>query len=167
MSSAALTDEEWAVRLLLDESEHACAFCGEDIHSVEETRLVQVVYATSDPSSFCIIENDEGEFQYKPYFFHFICWEDVQESLEEIVGDREPVLRDESRAVLECNGCASDIYAWDTVGLISFGEFRRPHRRPNNESTFIFDECNSTPHILCLSCLNAVNHEVIEMWSEQ
>lgn len=166
MNSAALADEEWAARLLLDKSEHSCAFCNEDINAVEEVRLLQVVYATADPNSFCIIDNDWGEYQHKPCFFCFTCWEDVEEALGEVIEDREPVFRDETRAVFECNGCTSGIHAWETVGLISFGELRRSHRIPNNESTLIFDECNSTPNVICLSCIQAINHEIIEMWEE-
>lgn len=162
---SATTDEEW-LQNLINESEHTCGNCNKDINSVDEIRLVQVVYTTTNPDEFCAIENDKGEYQYQPYFFHFGCWEDIQEQLEQLLENQEPVFADESKAVFECDGCTSDIYAWESIGLLSFGEIRRASRMPNGESTFIFDECNSTPNVICIACLWRINHEIIEMWGE-
>jgi hypothetical protein len=165
---AALTDEEWAIQRLIDESEHACAYCEEDIHSVEELRLVQVVYSNKTPTGleFYAIENDEGEYQYQPWFFHFTCWEDVQERLVEIIEDQEPVFDPLEQKAVECDGCTADIRPWETTGLISFGEIHRSQLMPNGENTFHFDTCNSKPHVLCISCLWHINNEVLEMWEE-
>lgn len=169
MKPAAYTDEEWLVQQLIDESEHACPYCGEDIHSVEELRLVQVVYANqllTGKVEFYALEDEQGNYEHKPYFFHFVCWENVQERLEGIIEDNEPVFGNDDRKIRECDGCTASIYAWETTGLISFGELHRSQRKPNGENTFHFDECNSTPHVLCISCLWHINHEVLEMWEE-
>ena len=148
MKPAAYTDEEWLLQRLIDASRHTCHGCGEDIHGVEELQLVQVVYANQLPNGkveFYAIENDLGDYQYKPHFFHLSCWEDVLEQLESVLEDYEPVLGDEHRRVCGCDGCTASIYAWEAMGLISFGELRYSRRKPNGEDTLYFDECNSTP----------------------
>jgi hypothetical protein len=165
---AALTDEEWALQLLINESAHACAYCKEDIHSVEELKLLQVVYVdcVNNETAFYTIDNGWGEYEYKPQLFHFMCWEEIQEELVDILDGQESLFDPDGPCVCTCNGCAVSINPWEIVGIISFGELRRSKRTPNGESTFYFDDCNSVPDVLCSSCLAATNHEVLEMWTE-
>lgn len=166
---AALTDEEWAIQLLINESAHECAYCGEDIHSVEELQLLQVVYANrvNGKLEFYAIEDERGEYLYKSKFFHFMCWEEVQEGLAEITEDQEPPICDEiERRACECDSCTADIRHWETTGMVQFGELRRAKRMPNGDSTLYFDECNTAPRTFCISCLRTINHEVLEMWPE-
>ncbi len=162
----ASVSDEWDLDSLINASDHICGYCGKDIHTVEEIKLLQVVYATGHQHAvnFLAVSDERGEFQYTPYFFHFMCWEEITESLEEFLDEREPVFDAAGQGTCECTGCTADIRSWETMGLVSFGELRRSNLMPNGESTFYFDECNTKPHTLCISCLKLINDEILEMW---
>lgn len=166
MKPAAYTDEEWILEQLINESEHACAFCSEDIHSVEELQMLQVVYPNlpNGKVEYYDIESDSGGYQYQPRFFHLQCWEEVEEQLNEILEEYDP-FADET-GICECCICGAGILAWETTGLLSFGELRRAQRMPNGESTFYFDECNVDPRVICIACLWTINHELVKLWDE-
>lgn len=154
--------------MLINESEHVCASCGEDIHSVEELSLLQVVYVNfvDGALEFYAIESDQGEYQYKPQLFHIACWEDTRENLVEVLEDYEENVDEDAPSICECNGCDARIRPWATLGVIHAGELHRSQLMPNGESALCFVDWNNTPNILCLSCLQVTNHEVLELWSE-
>jgi hypothetical protein len=154
------TDEGWD----LNPTEHGCAACGDPISFTEEVFLLKVVQAQLIDG--CSIEyhdvfNDTGSFAYEPYFFEFMCWETIEEELNEHFEDFPPIA--DPGGLLECATCASDIPPWEIFGLITFGELHCAKRTPNGSPTTIFADMQGYKHI-CISCLHLLN-EVNSFWT--
>lgn len=172
MKPAAFTDEEWEADVIIWESAHVCAHCGEDIHVTDEIFLLQVVYAGYDEQgnfNHFILQNSEGDYIHEPQFFHLGCWEDLWEDFELLIEDMPPLMDPEPHLqIAECYGCKSSVRAYETAGLLSFGELRRSRRSPDGDSTIYFDPCNNNnkSELICIACLFRLNDELFEMWDD-
>lgn len=163
---SALTAEEFEAETLLAASGHICGDCGEDLHFVDELFLIQVVYLNRVGETFemYFVEDEDGEFEYDPYFFHLECWEKNHETLGELVDETPAIIHPASIAVCSC--CKSDILPWEVTGSIQFGELHRSQKTPNHEATLYFHVYGSNPTFMCLSCLIELNDQVIELWED-
>lgn len=148
------------------DSGHLCGYCGEPILILEEAVLLEVVYIakTYEGVQYYAIEDEHGNYAYEPYFFHHNCWdEEVENSLCEYIEDEPPVL--DSRGIAECDGCTSDIFPWETSGVLHLGDFQRSDKNPDGTYRIKFipyETQKSRP--LCIACLALINEDILEMW---
>lgn len=145
----------------LNPTEHNCASCGEALSYTEEVFLLSVVQAQliDGRIEYYDVLDDSGDFAYIPYFFEFVCWESIEEDLKDRAKDVPPIV--DNQSLLECAACESDIRAWETLGLVSFGELHSSRRTPDGPST-IFTEMGDKRHV-CISCLYTIN-DVGQFW---
>lgn len=148
------------------DSGHVCALCNEQIDMMDEVLCLEVVLPSSQNlvAQYFILENDQGEYAYEPYFFHAHCWkDDVEEQLNEAVDDQEPIM--DPNGVVECDGCTSDILEWETCGILTPGDFRYLEQSQDDEySPRFVPYPNTRSTALCISCLARINEEMLEMW---
>jgi len=146
------------------DSGHVCACCEEPISMLEEVLCLEVVLPVKlDVVKYYILEDDTGGYAYEPYFFHVDCWVgEVEEALCTVIEDTSPAL--DSRGIIECEGCTSDIFAWETCGIVSIGEFTRIPQSQDGTypPRFVPYEIKSRP--FCVSCLHTINEQILEMW---
>lgn len=143
-----------------------CAHCGEDLLVTDELVLVQIVIpqlAEDNQLAMPAFETAEGEYAYEPYFFHQHCWMEIDERLDELLQEEacEPV--DDAYSFRVCDTCKSGLRLNEPVALVSLGEIQRSKRVPNGEGTLSFQPYESQ-RFYCLSCIRAVNDDIIEMW---
>jgi hypothetical protein len=146
---------------------HICHGCDEELCLTDEVALLQVVYpfCPNGHVETCAVDNGAGSFRFAPRFMHLECWEELEEDLTEKLEDVPPML--DHYGICDCSVCASDIRAWESSGLLTFGELRQSRRRPNGEPTIHFDECGlGEPKILCVGCIMALEEEVLQMWED-
>jgi len=149
-------------------TEFSCVTCGEAVLFAEENHVVTIVIAQLNERGmlFSPLIFEDGDFLWEPQFFCLNCWDSSKEELEDFVRD-EPLVED-NYSITDCSSCHSGIRNGEVVGLITAGEVHQAKRSPNGEhggSTF---ECTTPdPHVLCISCINKLNTDVVdELWNE-
>lgn len=149
-------------------TEFSCVVCGEGVLYAEESHVVTIVtiQMTERGTIYSPLIFDDGDFLWEPQFICSDCWDQCQEELTEHVRD-VPLIEDDY-AITDCRSCRSGIRAGEVVGMITAGEVRQTHRYPNGEHGGTTFECsNPDPCILCISCINRLNSDVVdELWSE-
>lgn len=149
------------------ETGYDCAYCGKGIRILEEVMCIEVTLpAKVQDVEYYVLEDEEGEYAYDPYFFHLNCWEEgLENDLNDRIEDREPIMCE--GGIVECDGCTSDILPWEATGKLSVGEFRKPERSQDNDFAPRFIEYeNVKPRAFCVSCLHTINSEILEMWEQ-
>lgn len=149
------------------DSGHVCALCDERINMLDEALCLEVVLPAKPADvEYYILEDNEGNYAYEPYFFHLTCWvEEVEGQLNDSIEDDAPVL--DSSGIVECEGCTSDILAWETCGTVTVGEFKYLEQSQDGayEPRFVpYPGIKSRP--FCVACLSRINTEILEMWPE-
>lgn len=150
------------------ETEHVCAYCDKGIELLDEILLLQVVYPTANGGGgdeFLIIENNQGDFAYTPYYFHMHCWEEIAADVDAHNAEEEVDPMFNGRGHWECDSCTSNILPWETSGLLDEGELRRSQRQPNGKPTIHFHRTTEQRRLYCAVCLLYINESLIEMWT--
>ncbi len=129
--------------------------------------VAQPTYITANEPGFFIVEDDKGSPLYQTFFMHGHCWQDsialeLENMLEE--AEYEPHFDRAGLGSFECDICTSDIRAWEVSGVVALGEFRRSSRTPMGHGEFDFHVFNEKLAIVCLSCLNIINEDVLQFW---
>ena len=65
---------------------------------------------------------------------------------------------------MTCKLCHSGLRLNEPTALVSHGELRASHRSPDGSSGPTFHTHPNGREVLCLSCIRALNDEVMEMW---
>lgn len=150
------------------QTEHICHGCDEAICLTDEVVLLQVVYPylPNGHVETCVVDDGNGNFRFPPRFMHLDCWEELEEELMEHLEDVPPML--DPYGICDCSFCGSDIRAWETSGLLTFGELRRSRKCPDGPHSGIhFEECGvGEPKIMCVGCVMALEEEVAQMWED-
>lgn len=163
-----------------ESTEIVCAHCEDEIEMTEECFLLQVVQCQSIGGQVhfypVIDETDEdGDFLFEPYHFHFDCWEELYEKINTEMRDVPPV--EDVVSVIECSCCGSGIRGIEVhdggeipgeySATYSLGEFRRSERAPAPELTFgpAFVPI-AKPEVLCTYCTAILNELAITMWED-
>lgn len=144
-------------------TEEPCASCGESIGFTDEVYLIQIEYAQQSPNGpeLHIMQCNDGDYLFEPYFLHIECWEDILSELKDKVNDVPPSIHPEG--VLECCMCGSSILLNEYLGTATIGEIHLSDRRPNDQSSTKFKP-NGHPDVYCLHCIALINEEELEMW---
>jgi hypothetical protein len=138
-----------------------CAKCDCALHLTEEVfelKIVQAQIFEGRLQHYDVLA-DDGDYLYRPHFFEFGCWENLEEELTELHED-VPGMSD-AQGIIECDICGSDVRAWETVGLVRFGELHCSQRSPNGMSV-LFENMGHEKHI-CVGCLYHLDHDE-EYW---
>lgn len=145
-----------------------CAVCGEDdpltfTEEVFHLQVTQLQMFNGEPVFHPVINEETGDFQFDPYFFHFGCWEDIEENLKEELEDVPPI--QDPLSVFKCKICGSGIREWEYAGQLTYGELHASRRSPDGEKTERF-QVGGRSDILCIHCLATANNEELEMWPD-
>jgi hypothetical protein len=149
-------------------TDHVCADsdCGEKLLVTEVVVLLQVVIPKTNEHNQLYYEqflNAQQEFAYEPYFFHDGCWANTANVLSELLIDMDCCPEEDQYCFGHCGACGGGLRVHEPMGLIEMGEFNRATRVPDGHgSTFIPYEQPAERY--CLSCLRAINDEIIELW---
>jgi hypothetical protein len=144
-------------------TEQSCPSCGEEIVFTEEIvqlLVVQPHFANGELLLHPVLD-DAGDFLYEPYFLQFMCWEGVEEELEEEIEDVPPI--EDVGSPLACRYCRSGIREWEHCGAITLGEIHIAKRAPNGVRGEDFIEA-AYPDLICLYCLLLINEGILELW---
>ncbi len=148
---------------------HRCALCSKRIMLTDSVAQLEVVYPAVGPNGILAgyaIEGDDGGYEYDPYHFHLECWDELHQQFFEEDNDAPPVYDPARLGIVECLFCSSDIRAWETSGMVSYGEIRRSQRSPNDQPTTYFELLDPERCFICLPCLWTVNKERLDMWTK-
>lgn len=149
----------------------SCIQCGERVQFAQETVVVVIAMAqlTEQGMVYTPLVVDaatDHDFLFEPIYLCEGCCSGHMEQLEEIVRDI-PIV-EVPTSITSCRSCTAGINQGEVVGKMTCGEVHRSKRSPNCQSggtTFV--EMDNDPIILCVSCINRLNSDVIdEMWSE-
>jgi hypothetical protein len=141
-----------------------CGFCTDKIHLVEEVwqlTIVQVEHRENELVFHHVFDHNQG-LAYEPHFFEFMCWEKVEEVVEEIIEDVPPVT--DSFGLIACDLCGSHIREWETMGVAKFGELHCSPHMPDGQHTYVFEPMGADRHV-CVACLTHINDEM-ELWGD-
>jgi hypothetical protein len=158
-----MADDRASERELVAPTGVKCGQCGEALTLTEEIfelRVVQAELFRGALQHYDVLD-DDGDFSYTPYFFEFMCWEQMEEGLRELAEDMPPI--EEHGAILECDVCRSDILPLETLGLVRFGELHHSPKNPDG-TAILFESMGSDKH-LCISCLHHVNRNGVPYWN--
>jgi hypothetical protein len=146
----------------------SCVTCGDTIQFTEETYVVTIVIAhlTEKGMLYSPLIFEDGDFLWEPQFFCESCWDCSKEELADY--KRDVPLVDDDQSITNCSTCHSGIRTGEVVGIITAGEVRQASRYPNGEYGGTTFKCTSPdPHVLCISCINMLNSDVVdELWDE-
>lgn len=138
-----------------------CSACESTLHLTEEIfelRIMQAQLLEGRLKHYDVLA-DNGDFLYRPHFFEFGCWENIEEELTEIHED-VPGITD-AQGIIVCDFCGSDVRAWEIVGLVRLGELHCSQRCPDGP-TVIFEEMDHEKHV-CVGCLYHLDRDE-EYW---
>ena len=158
-------DAERDVEEQLTRTNIQCSVCSHALHLVEEIfeiKLVQPQLRGSELEYFDVVD-DQGRLQYASHYFDFMCWEEIEEEIENRHQNTPPV-RDQL-ALLSCDLCGSDIREWETIGLLRYGELHCSPRTPEGFATTVFQNMGRDKHI-CIGCLFHVN-DGWDLWPDE
>lgn len=150
--------EEYWRRTHLD-----CESCGEVLLFDEEAILITVVHAQNLNGKIeCYTRlDDEGDFAYEPIFLHFECWEELEEERRELLRDVPPLRKDATHThILTCKQCEMGINAWEDFAYVAFGALGAAKKG----ATGFQETADAVPEVVCMSCLNCINEECVELW---
>lgn len=147
-------------------TEQLCPHCGEEIVFTEEIAHLVVVqpHIINQQLYLHPVMDDAGDFLYEPYFFNFMCWETIEEELEEEIEDVLPI--EDVGSAFACKYCQSGIREGEHCGAIILGEIHISKRSPNGERAEDFVEM-AEPDLVCLYCLLLVNEGILELWDAE
>lgn len=160
----AVSDPDIELAEVLTKTEIVCGFCSDKIHLVEEVWQLTIVQPEHREGAlvFHHVLDDTQNLAYEPHFFEFMCWEKVEELVEEIMEDVPPVT--DSFGLIECDLCGSHIREWELMGVATFGELHRSPRMPNGQLSYLFEPMDCERHV-CIACLTHANDE-LELWDD-
>ena len=141
-----------------------CADCGISFAYTEEIVRVQIVQPHLHNGAVLllpVIDEEDDDFSYEPYHFHFTCWENFVYELKKQLEDVPPT--EDPHSTLHCDMCGSGIREWEFSGGIEMGELHRSRRAPNDTHGPVFQR-NGTPSLFCLYCMYTINDCFIELW---
>jgi hypothetical protein len=147
-------------------TDFSCTSCGDPVVFGEEVFVLTVVLAQLGPRGMAYdpLLFEDGDFLYEPHYFCINCADESLEELGALVRDIPPV--EDSYAICECTSCRSGIRAGEVVAMVANGQIIYSRRSPSGQdggSTFECTDCD--PAVLCISCINKLNKEVIdELW---
>lgn len=142
-----------------------CAACGDELLYMDEVFLLVIVYPAVTPDGSFVLEPavaDDGDFLYAPRFLSLECWEELYEDLCGRFEDTPPLL--DNRAVLDCSSCGSGIRLGELLCLATFGEIHCSQRSPDGVAASSFEELDTEPCVICISCLRLINDDINGMW---
>ena len=145
-------------------TQQICAQCHEPPVFTEELVLLQIVqprFFNGQLLLHPVLDDDTGDFQYEPYFLHFMCWEGIEEDLEEEISNTPPISDDHSP--IQCRYCNSGIREWEKCGAVLMGELHVSKRAPNGERGEDFVGLGD-PYLVCFYCLLIINDGILEFW---
>ena len=142
-------------------TEQVCPQCGENLVFTEDVIQLLVVQHHADHSAHPVQDDEDGDFLYEPYFLHFSCWEEIQDSLLEEVEDVPPV--EDVHGPFRCKFCGSGIRTWEHCGSLTCGEFHISKRNPHGQRGEDFIEA-APPDVFCLYCLFVINEGIMEFY---
>ena len=155
-------DEEF-LRLAM-RTEHDCANCGDKICYTVEIVVITVVVPSVENGEvvFATAEADDGDFLYEPRFLEYECWEDVVDEVYSLLCDNPPI--EEPSSITVCRICESGVCAGELCGLATKGELHCSSRMPEGVATTTFDPQDPKPDVICISCLNRLCKEYLDLW---
>lgn len=162
VQSAYVGDEE----LFMYETGHVCAECQETLIVTDELVLLQIIVPRVNAQGqieYSPFERADGSYAYEPYFFHSRCWDDLEERLAGLLEDEGCSPVHDAYSFRVCDACKSGIRPMEPVAMVSAGELRASKRAPNGEHSAAFATYEPT-RFYCLSCIRAVNDDLLEMW---
>lgn len=127
---------------------HVCAHCLDAIPQDGGAVLVMLClpHFADEVHYFPLLDDETGEPEVEPLFFHLDCWDEVLENIEELTEDEPPV--EEPDSMLTCDCCQSSIRMGERVATISTGEFEKSQRLGG----LLFIENEVAPDVMCLPC---------------
>jgi hypothetical protein len=129
---------------------------------MDDVFLLQIMQVDKgNPPTITIVQAEDDDYLFEPYFLDLECWEDILKELKEKVKDEPPTVHPE--AVLECCMCGSSVLDEEYIGAATPGEIMLSSRRPDDRSTTVF-QANGQPDIYCLHCFALIDSEELEMW---
>lgn len=157
-------DPDGYLESLVTKTDIKCGECGDRLHLVEEVWQLTVMQAEhqEDQLVFHHVLNASGNLAYDPHFFEFVCWEKVEEFVEETMEDVPPVT--DEWGLIACDLCGSHIREWETMGVARFGELHCSPVMPNGEISYRFVPMGTDLHV-CVACLTHANDE-FEFWQD-
>lgn len=152
-----------------DDTEHSCSHpCGDTLPYDTEVFLLTVAVCSMQLGrlAFPPALDTDNDFLYEPCFFCFSCYEEIEEEIRTRTRDTPPIADD--YAVLDCSVCASGIRRDEVIGMVQIGEFIKSHRTPDDGSCTAFkpNSAELTDHVLCITCLNILNNDIVDtLWT--
>ena len=140
--------------------------CGEHLMAAEVVMLLQIVLPSITEQhqvTFTPFTRPDGTFAYEPYFFHDGCWVNMTESLSELLEEYDCVPDQDPYSYGTCSACGHGLRMGEPLALIQMGEFHNSERQPEGHA-HKFKPYPGSSECLCLSCIRAINDEVLEMW---
>lgn len=163
------------VRRVLIQHDHKCGACGEELDPDDSMYLIQIVRArrffNQETQRWELhfekqIDDETGDFENPPYFFHPDCWSENSEELREAAQAIEPSVEEDPACI--CSFCGSHIPEEELMGVVHQGEFVLSERQPDGHDAIDTPLDPMNPEYLCLYCLNEFNLNVVEgLWNEE
>lgn len=164
--------ESSRVKRVLTQHDHKCGACAEEFDPNEYIFLIQIVrpyrYYNDQTHQWELhfekqIDEESGEFENYPYFFHQDCWTENADELAESAAGVTPTL--EGDPACTCNFCKSHICEGELMGVVHLGEFVLSERQPNGHDAIETPLDPVNPTYLCVNCLNEFNINIVpELW---
>jgi hypothetical protein len=155
---------------IMFETGHKCTDgdCCAELLVTECINLLQVMLPTVDSAGVTTIEPFLGpnhEYAYEPFFFHDGCWANIMNALSDLLEEYElsDLLEQDPYSFAHCAGCRRGLRVGELLGTVQLGEFSGAIRAPEGHAAK-YTAYNQAPEYLCLSCLRAVNEDIIELW---
>lgn len=151
-------------------SHQDCDRCGESILLDEDIVLVQLVYPRMTQEAELVFDLLMGTDEYplvRSLFFHFSCYEEVEQELQEYTADTLPI--EEAHSVLSCDYCSSSIRMGEVCATATQGEISHSPRLTHTTTFIPAQEADGTPAfpaVACVVCIGLLAEAVfIEEWS--
>lgn len=150
----------------------ACAQCGEKVQYGADTTVITIATANLTQSGMrytplVVDVASDHDFLYEPCYLCPGCCSAIVEQLDSITRDVVPIT-DDTSAIISCQSCTCGIQQGEVVGKLTAGEVHRSKRFPSGYSggsTFV--DRDHDPIILCVSCINRLNEDVVdELWRD-
>lgn len=169
MGMSDLTREALAERVLVKE-DHRCGSCSDNLKAGVRMNLLVVVRGHVNPHGPTIYVpsiNQQGTYEHHPYFFHWKCWEEVVEALNEMNDGTDPDHVIGATVLGECVGCGAHILPGELMGAVYDGKLTLADRAPSGQWALDFIASSSVVHV-CSVCLNDINLSIVEgLWGSE